>query len=308
MSQAAVRPRSTFCCSVTPFTPEGALDEDAIRLLVERWAAAGVGAYLGTASPGEGHSLTLAETERLYATAKEAAAGRIQVRAMGREPRSADELMPILDLAADVGLDAMQLYSLDLGHGMKPTPAEQERYFRELLEHARLPTVLSTHFLSTFLIPIDVIARLLDDYPQLIGINCTSPDLTYVGAVLDVARGRADVHVGGPQQALTALAMGAQGFLSTEALLIPRTCGEIIRCYDRGDLEGAAAAYAEVMRFSRINVWADGSVRFTKAAMTILGLPGGTLRRPFLPLGEADVERLRQSLDALDIDELRVRV
>src|ERR1700710_343441 len=67
---ALIRPASTFCCTITPFNAEGELDEPAWRLLLGRLREAGIGAAIGTASPGEGHALSPAETETLYGIAK----------------------------------------------------------------------------------------------------------------------------------------------------------------------------------------------------------------------------------------------
>src|SRR5579863_5337 len=155
---------SAFCCTITPFDADGRLDEQALRLLVDRLGAGGVGAFVGTSSPGEGFSLSLAETERLYGVAKEAMAGRQPVRAMGVEPHSADESWELIKIAQSVGLDAMQLYSLDLSHGNQPTPGELERFFRTNLERMTIPAVLSTHFMLGYVIPIDVLGRLVDGY------------------------------------------------------------------------------------------------------------------------------------------------
>ena len=76
------RAPSVFCCTITPFDAEGRLDEEGLRLLVERLAVGGVGAFVGTSSPGEGFALTLRETERLYGVTKDAMAGQVvnQVR------------------------------------------------------------------------------------------------------------------------------------------------------------------------------------------------------------------------------------
>src|SRR5438270_61021 len=117
----------TFCCAITPFDDDGQLDEEALRFHMNRLANAGVGAYLGTASPGEGHTLSDAETERLYGIGKDSIAGRVPVRAMGAEPRTAQEFTRYIRIAESVGLDAVQLYSLDMGHGNRPTDEEQER-------------------------------------------------------------------------------------------------------------------------------------------------------------------------------------
>ncbi|MGA7418463.1 MAG: dihydrodipicolinate synthase family protein [Acidimicrobiales bacterium] len=295
------RAPTVFCCTITPFDAQQRLDEEGLKFLVERLARGGVGAFVGTSSPGEGFALTLAETERLYGVTKEAMAGRQQVRVMGVEPRSADETYELIKIAESVGMDAMQLYCLDLGHGSQPMPAELELFFRTNLERMNIPAVLSTHFMLGYTIPLDMLARLIDDYPHIIGINCTTRDLDYLKQVLELANGRVDVHVGGPQQALTALELGGQGFLCTEAILAPKLCGSVIRHHVDHDDTQTAAAHDRVMRLSAINVWPRGSIRFTKSALRVLGLPGWHLRPPYLPLDDVALEHIARGLDELQI-------
>jgi dihydrodipicolinate synthase/N-acetylneuraminate lyase len=92
--------------------------------------------------------------------------------------------------------------------------------------------------------------------------------------VLELADGRVDVHVGGPQLALTALGLGGQGFLCTEAILAPKLCGSVIRHYVDHEDTLTVAAHDRIMRLSAINTWPGGSLRFTKSALRVLGLPG----------------------------------
>ena len=125
---------STFCCSVTPFDEKGRMDEEAAEIHFTRVADAGVWLYVGGSSPGEGYSLSNDEMTRLLKIGVKAGAGKVQVRAMGVEPRHADQMKAFLKLAADTGVDACQIYSLDVGHGWKPGPGELEAYFRASIE------------------------------------------------------------------------------------------------------------------------------------------------------------------------------
>jgi 4-hydroxy-tetrahydrodipicolinate synthase len=299
-----------LCCLITPFDGAGRLDEAALRILVERQVGAGVGLALGTASPGEGHSLSLDETERLYRVARETAAGRVPVIAMGAEPRNADEVLRLVRVAEAAGVDAMQLYCVDIGHGNYPTDQELERYFRTVLEQMTIPARLSSHQAIGYTIPLSVVARLLEDYPNIEAIHCTT-DLTYLRQLLEVTPGRAEVLVGGPHQVLSALAFGGAGYLdSTCALLAPRLCRSVIGHYRAGRLEETLRAYAKVMEITGINRWAGirrsagGTARLNKAALRVLGLPGWQLRAPYLPLDEEEHHWIADSLKAMGVPEL----
>jgi len=299
----AFRP-STLCCSVTPFAKDLSLDEAAWRAQLRRLVDAGLGVYVAGSSPGEGYALAPAEVRRCLEIAVEEAKGRIPVRAMGVEPRTAGQMVEHLRLSAEVGVDAVQIYSLDIGHGGRPTTDTQERYFRTALEAARLPCVLSSHFFGGYVLEPDLMRRLCDDYEHLVGFNVTSPEIPYLVRVLEAVGGRAEVHVGGPMHALTALALGAQGFLSSEANYVPRTAARLIERHVAGDAAGAAAAYALLMRCMTGMPEVPGmSVRWTKSMLGALGHTGVWVREPNLPITDEERARARKRVDALGLFE-----
>jgi 4-hydroxy-tetrahydrodipicolinate synthase len=297
------RQRSTLVCTITPFDESGALDEAAAAALLGRLSSAGIGAYVGSSSPGEGYALTLDETARLYAVAHATMKGKVPVRAMGVEPHCVEDLLGLIRLAEEADLDAMQLYCLDAGHGNKPNESELEAYFGTLLDHMAIPAVISSHVFNGYVVSPELIDRLLTRYPGIIGLNVTNPDIGYVARVIDVVDGRADVHVGGPMQALSALALGAQGFLCTDGNLAPRLCASVINSFDAGDLAGASAAYGKLIRLFSANTWPGGSMRWLKASMRVLGLPGWTLRGPWKPLDDSLLPLVVERLARLDFAE-----
>ncbi len=291
---------STFVISVTPFTADEALDEVGLRAHLARLGAGGVGVYLGGSGSGEGYTLTRDELRRVLEVGVEELSGVVPVRAMGVEPRSARQTIELGRVAAEVGVDAMQLYSLDMGHGNRPRPDELERYLTDVLDAVELPVVLSSHQAAGYYLPVELIGRLVARYDLIIGVNATNQDLTYLVRLLDTVAGRVDVHVGGPMQALSCLALGGQGYLSSEGNVAPRLCRSVVESFARGDLAASHAAYARVMRmFSETRRL--GGLPATKAMLMLLGLPGGSPRRPRLPVPDAVRAELASVLDALDL-------
>ena len=198
---------------------------------------------------------------------------------MGCEQRSAAEFAPFIRIAEQVGVDAVQLYQMELMHASKPGVDELERYFRTLLEGMTIPARLSTHQQNGYTTPIDLIDRLLHDYPHIEAIHCTT-DIEYMRTLVDVVDGRADILLGGAQHLLPGLSFGATGYLdSTGALLAPRLNASVIEHYEAGRLDEMATAYHQITRLSGISRVQSprsgtGSVRVCKAAMRVLGLPG----------------------------------
>jgi len=294
------RALSTFCCSITPFASDGSLDESALRAHCARLGEAGVGVYVAGSSPGEGYALSRDEVRRCLEVAVSELRDRVPVRAMGVEPRTARDMVEHVRIAADCGVEAVQIYSLDMGHGGRPDPATIERYFRTALEASRLPCVVSSHHFIGYTLEPALMRALADDYEHLIGFNVTSPDLPYHVRVLDVLEGRVEVHVGGPMHALSALALGANGFLSTEANYAPRLCQSLIEHARSGEHASAQTAYAKIMALMAGMADVPGmSVRYVKAAMAALGLGAPHVRDPHLPLTADELARVAKRLAAL---------
>ena len=294
---------SVFVISITPFDAEGRLDEPGLRAHLDRMADAGVGVYLGGGGSGEGFTLTDDEARRVLEIGVDQIGGRVPVRAMGIEPRTAQQMIDYIGVAAEAGVDAAQIYSLDPGHGHRPTPAEIEAYLRAVLESTSLPCVVSSHQSVGYAVRPTLLAALADDHPHLVGVNCSHGDLGQLVALSDAVGGRLELHVGGPMQALSCLALGGQGYLTSEANLAPRLCTSVIERYTAGDLDATFSAFAEVVRLSGL-LYGRGGIRATKAVLDRLGLPGGPVRPPQLTVSAEVVDEVVAHLDAAGISAL----
>jgi 4-hydroxy-tetrahydrodipicolinate synthase len=286
-----------FLVTISCFDAEGRLDLGMQRAVWERSIAAGVGLYVGSASPGEGYALERDEVGALLRLAVEMGGGRVPVRAMGVEPRTGAQMLDLLSLAADSGVDAAQIYSLDIGHGGRPTEIELERYLRLAIEASQIPVVLSSHMSVGYLVPPALVERLAKDYAQLVGINVTTPEIPYLCDIIDRVGGRLEICVGGPMHAMTVLALGGDGFLCTEAAFVPALCSALAAHWDSGEFGEAHVAYAEIMHWLCATCCVPGmSVRRTKAMLALQGVCESSIRDPHAELEPAEIETLRHEL------------
>jgi dihydrodipicolinate synthase/N-acetylneuraminate lyase len=92
--------------------------------------------------------------------------------------------------------------------------------------------------------------------------------------------------------------------LCTEAILAPNLVGSVPVAWAAGDERAAADAYTKIIGISAVNRWSAGSIRFTKAAMQALGLPGGYPRPPYLSLDDTSVDEIRKGLSDLGVPDL----
>jgi 4-hydroxy-tetrahydrodipicolinate synthase len=152
-------------------------------------------------------------------------------------------------------------------------------------------------------ISVESIVRVVDRFDHIVGVNSSHADLAYLAAIVDAVGDRVDVHVGGPLQALSALGLGANGFLSSEANLAPRLCRSVIDAYGQGTGRDLLAAYGRLSRLS-IALYGHGGIRATKAVLNRLGLPGGYPRKPQLPIDDATVDALMSLIVDMQIGDL----
>jgi 4-hydroxy-tetrahydrodipicolinate synthase len=145
-----------------------------------------------------------------------------------------------------------------------------------------------------------MLVEFADRYDHLIGINTSHQDLGYLTALVDALGDRLEIHVGGPHLALTALALGATGYLSSEGNFAPHLCVGVIQAYADNDARRMGQLFGTLMRLSGA-FYGAGGIRATKRALTAVGLPGGFPRLPQLPVSEAAVPGLLQTIEELGI-------
>ena len=290
--------------SLTPFTADGKLDEDGLRGHYRRLAAAGIGVYVVGSGSGEAYTLSSEEILRILEIAKEELQGKVPVLAMGWEPRSALEMLDFARMVEDVGLDAMQIYSLDAGHGVKPNERELEAYLTDILEAIKIRCVISIDQALGYVYPIELVAKLVERHPNIIGVFVSSAtDIQYLIRLIGAVGSKVEVLRGGPANAMSILALGGNGYLSTEGNLAPRLCVSLIEHYRAGRYSEAESAYRKILQLWPITA-KYGNIQGTKAALQILGLPGGYPRKPRLPVvGDALIE-ISRKLRELGIREL----
>jgi 4-hydroxy-tetrahydrodipicolinate synthase len=294
-----------FSMSVTPMDSRGQLDEAGIRAHLRRQIDAGVGIYLGSGGSGEGHALTIEELAQLYRIGVDECKGKVPVYCNPPEARSANEMLTKSRQAIDAGADLVQFYQLDAGHGRVPVLAEQEMYFRDLLEAIDHPVGISIHAAVGYLAPCSLVTKLCLEYPQIKLVNIPfGPSMSYLVELKDTLPDTIKIYVG-MHNILSGLALGAWGAQVTETNQVPHLCQAMVDEFVAGDVAGAAETYAHVLRLTDVidmgrRVSADGP----KAALKALGHDVGAPRHPRVPVDDATVDKMRSAFARLGTLEL----
>lgn len=285
---------SVFVISNTCFNENDEFDPEAQRLHFRRFVAAGIGAFVGGGGSGEGFKLTPTEYAQLMQIAKEELKGKIGFRVMGFEPRSAEVMIGIYKTCKAYDPDAMQIYSLHAA--VHPSMKMLEGYFHDVLAEVKIPVVLSSHFTEGYMIPIDMIDRLLKQYKNIIGFNISTNDFNYIAEAKQTIGDRAEIHTGGPAHTLSTLAIGGQGNLDGgEGNLAPRTCQSVINYYKAGEMDKCLEAHKRQLQLFR-----HGG---GKTGLRVLGLPGSYPRRPRPPVTPEQEKEILMWMERLKVRE-----
>ncbi len=301
-TEPATPPCAVNAMCVTPFDARDRLDEDALALIVDRLSVAGVGIYLGSYGTGEGHLLRPDEIARLYAVGVEAASHRVPVYAAALGFTSTDVVIESALAAAESGVDAVQIHPPRPGPiGITPRPAELERFYADVFGAVATPVHLSNQVvMAGYRLPVSLMADLIASHPQITAVNTSDPDIASVAELIGALRGRVNVYVGIIAQLGTALALGGAGALCFEADVAPALCVEVVHAHRAGDPDRLGDAFARLLRLNEV-LSRYQNPRSVKAAMGILGLPAGQLRRPYLALDADEVGAIADVVGALDL-------
>jgi 4-hydroxy-tetrahydrodipicolinate synthase len=293
-----------FCMVVTPMDEQGRIDEQGFRAHLRRMIDARVGVYLASGGSGQGHALEPDELKRVYEIGVSECKGNIPVYCNPPEARTAREMIWKCRLAVEAGVEVVQLYQIDSGHGRHPTLPEQERYFRDCLEAINHPIVLSIHQASGFLAPVTLTAKLCNEYPQIKGVNLHGPGLPYFVQLQDSVGPDVKLY-GGSNNLLSMLPIGGWGCQAAEPNLVPNLCRSIIDHFLEGRIHEMGEAYKNMLRiWSALAPAQAESQDATKAVLRGMGLPGGYPRPPRALVAEGTLQKVRGSLEALRMWDL----
>ncbi|PZN96267.1 MAG: hypothetical protein DCF31_03940 [Alphaproteobacteria bacterium] len=282
----------------TPFKTDGAVDHDALAANIDRLMTEGATGVLVGGCTGEFWALTHAERIALTPVAREALAGRgtLIVATGAATPVETILLSQAAEAnGADVAL-VLPSYFIAL------TPDEIVGHFAAVGAACGLPLMLYNipGNAGNALTP-DILDRLAD-LPTVVALKESSGDWDNFHASLLRVGSRLRVFCGPSSMfGVPAVQAGADGTIDCFPNMWRPGGLDLYHAASRGDMETANALQAIGQQLTRLFT-SDGLSLYpaTKAAMDLLGLPGGGKpRRPLQALDSAQVARLERGLAEL---------
>jgi 4-hydroxy-tetrahydrodipicolinate synthase len=274
---------------VTPMTPGGAVDYDgAARLADYLVTAMRNDGLVVNGTTGEAPTTTDEEKDRLLRVVLEAVGTRAKVVAgVGTNVTAHTiELAHSAERAGAHGLLVVTPY-----YNKPPQPA-LEAHFTAVADATGLPMLIyDIPGRTGAAVATDTLVRLAA-HPRIIGVKDAKDDPAATSHVL--ARTDLIYYCGTDMLNLPWLSLGAVGFISVVGHVVGDRLHEMIDAFGAGDVEAARGVHYELIGVYTGLFRNQGAV-MTKAALDLLGQPGGAVRAPLLAATEA--ERLQLALD-----------
>ncbi|MFI5795564.1 4-hydroxy-tetrahydrodipicolinate synthase [Streptomyces sp. NPDC051677] len=283
-----------LCAMITPFTGSGALDLDGAQRLADRLVSAGCDGLVLSGTTGESPTTSDAEKAELVAAVREAVGERASVVA-GVGTFDTRHTVHLATAAEKAGADGVLVVS---PYYSRPPQDALEAHFREIADASGLPVMLYDIPGRTGVrIEPDTLIRLAE-HPRIVAVKDCSYD--FLGAQKVLRRTGLAYYAGCDEHNLALYAVGATGYVSTVANVVPAQLRAVLDAFDAGDtaeaarLQQRATELVELMMASGL----PGAVT-AKGLLGALGLPAGPVRAPLRPADQETVDGLRAAYERL---------
>tara|TARA_B100001146_G_C16185375_1_gene436581 strand:+ start:1367 stop:2251 length:885 start_codon:yes stop_codon:yes gene_type:complete len=286
----------TYTALVTPFTADGAINNDLLCDLVDWQLQSGVDGIVPCGTTGEASTITNDE----HASVIEAVVTRVNGQAKvlagvgGNDTRNVTILASrALEIGADGVLAVAPYYN-------KPTQAGMVAHFTAIADTVDIPLVLYNvpGRTSSNILPATVLR--LAEHPNIVGIKEASGDL---GQVMTILAGRTkgfSVLSGEDDLTLAMISLGAEGVISVVSNEVPNEMSKMVRYALNGKLDLAREIHYRLLGLMNVNFIETNPIP-VKAALAMMGRIGENYRLPLVPMAPVNRAKLADELKELGL-------
>jgi 4-hydroxy-2-oxoglutarate aldolase len=274
---------------VTPFHADESLDTAGFEANIRAHLAAGLDGVLVAGSTGEAALLDEAERRSLVAAARRIVpSDRTLLAGTGAE--STRQCITRCREAAAEGADGVLVVAPHYYSNAMSAQAV-EAHYRRVADESPVPVLLyNIPKYMHFRLEPDLIAS-LSQHENIRGMKDSAGDMSIFARYVESNSDTFDVLTGHGGTFATALSLGARGGILAVALFAGELAVDVWNAHRQGRPQDAEAAQKPLIPMAA-EIVARMGVPGVKAAMDRIGLIGGHVRLPLLPLAAADAAQL----------------
>ena len=289
---AALRDRikASITALITPMK-NGALDEAALKSLVDWQIAEGTSGLVPVGTTGESPTLSHAEHMRVVELTVATARGRVPVIA-GAGSNSTAEAVSLTRHAKEVGADAVLSVA---PYYNKPTQEGLYRHFATIAETIDIPIIVyNIPGRSIVEISVETMARLAK-LPNIVGVKDATGNMARASRDRRALPKEFILLSGDDATTLGYMAHGGQGSISVTSNVAPRACADFQSACLSANYAKALQLQDRLMALHDA-LFCEASPAPTKFAASLLGLCGEEVRLPIVPLSSAGRDIVRRAM------------
>ena len=276
---------------VTPFKDDLSIDWQGLEKLAVHLVDSGHDGIVLNGTTGEAPTTSDDEKVEIIKVVRKAVSGRAKVIA-GAGNNETSHSIEQAKMAANAGADGLLVVT---PYYNKPPQAGIEAHFRAMAGATDVPVMLYDIPGRTGVqIEPDTLVKLAE-HPNIVALKDAKGDVASTSWV--IKRSGIPVYSGDDILNLPLLSVGAVGFVSVCGHTVGSDLREMLDAWFAGNSARALEIHQKLLPVDTGTFRTQGAI-LTKAALAMMGLPGGKVRLPLVDATAAQVTQLREDLRA----------
>ena len=277
---------------VTPFNQDGSIDWNGVEKLAQHLVDNGHDGIAVNGTTGEAPTTKSSEKLEIIKVVKKVVGPNIQVLS-GAGDNETSYTVEQAKRSQDAGADGLLVVT---PYYNKPPQAGIEAHFRAVAAATDLPIMMYDIPGRTGVeIESDTIVKLFESVENIVALKDAKGNIAATSWV--IKRCAIPVYSGDDILNLPFLSVGAVGFVSVCGHTVGLQLKAMLDAWFAGNATQALEIHQKLLPVCTGTFRTQGAI-LTKAAMSLMGLPGGTTRLPLVDATKAQIEQLRKDLTA----------
>jgi 4-hydroxy-tetrahydrodipicolinate synthase len=265
---------------VTPFNPDGSIDEPALRSLVAWQIDSGIDFLVPCGTTGETPTLTHDEWLHVIDITIEVAAGRVPIVVGATSNSTSEAVARAKEVASRPGVNAVLTAS---PYYNKPTQEGQYRHFRSIAEAIDKQVILyNVPGRTGANIEPATLVRLLE-VPNIAGVKEASGNIAQIAEICSLVPETFSVLSGDDAATLPVISFGGVGIISVVSNEIPHEMAALTRAALNNDWPTARGLNHKYLALMQAN-FIESNPLPVKAVLAMMGKIQEVYRLPLLPM------------------------
>ena len=282
---------------VTPFKNNGAVDEHALRELVDWQIKNKVEFLVPCGSTGESATMTRGERRRVIEIVLEQTNGRVPIVAGTGTNSTLDSIHMTKD-AKQVGVDTVLLVG---PYYNKPTQEGFYQHFRTIAEECDVKVVLYNvpGRTGSNILP-ETTLRLAEEVKNVVAIKEASNNIEQITQIIRHRPKGFSVLSGEDSFTLPIIALGGNGVIAVVSNEVPKEYSDMVRFALAGDINKAREIHLKLFGLMRANFLESNPIP-VKAALAMMKKIDENYRMPLTKMSKPNKDKLRKILKELKL-------